>query len=155
MSRWIIRPAAESDTKAAARLCVQVNPLRESGESGSVGFWERFFLGALHSEDAALIVAEARSQIIGFAYAEIEHSSDDCVKGPYASFDLLGVDPLWRKKGIARALIDAVENWSRSKGMSVIQLAVAESNLSAFKLYESLGYRTVMRKMQRKLQESP
>jgi ribosomal protein S18 acetylase RimI-like enzyme len=35
--------------------------------------------------------------------------------------------------------------------MKVIQLAVAESNLSAFKLYEGLGYRTVMRKMQKEL----
>jgi ribosomal protein S18 acetylase RimI-like enzyme len=120
MSSWIVRPAIELDAAGVARLCVEVNPVRESGEQESTGFWERFFLGALGSEDAALIVAEARSQIIGFAYAEIEHSSD-------------------------------VESWAHEKGMKVIQLAVAESNLSAFKLYEGLGYRTVMRKMQKEL----
>jgi len=148
---YTIRKAEESDVKAATALCLEVNPLSQTGEQNSIEFWERFFLDALGSEGAVLIVAEARSQIIGFAYAEIEHSSDDCVKGPYASFDLLGVAPAWRGKGIARALIDTVESWAHEKGMKVIQLAVAESNLSAFKLYEGLGYRTVMRKMQKEL----
>ncbi len=148
---YTIRKAEESDVKAATALCLEVNPLSQTGEQNSIEFLERFFLGALGSEDAALMVAEARSQIVGFAYAEIEHSSDDCVQGPYASFDLLGVDPRWRGKGIAKALIDTVESWAHEKGMKVIQLAVAESNLSALKLYESLGYRTVMRKMQKEL----
>ena len=146
-----IRPAVESDMESIARLCVDVNPVRESGEQQSIGFWEQFFLGALASEDAALLVAEARSQIIGFAYAEIEHSSDDCVEAPYASLELLGVDPRWRGKGIAKALIETVEDWARNKKMKVIQLAVAQENVSALKLYESLGYRTVMRKMQKEL----
>ena len=146
-----IRPAVESDMESIARLCVDVNPVRESGEQQSTGFWEQFFLGALGSEDAALIVAEARSQIIGFAYAVIEHSPDDCIEVPYASFDLVGVDPGWRGRGVAKALIEAVEGWACGKAMKIIQLAVAEANASALNLYEKLGYRTVMRKMQKKL----
>lgn len=66
---YTIRKAEESDVKAATALCLEVNPLSQTGEQNSIEFWERFFLGALGSEDAALMVAEARSQIVGFSYA--------------------------------------------------------------------------------------
>lgn len=152
---YIIRPAGEDDVKAVARLCEDVNPFAYTGESSAVEFYERLFSDALKNEDALLIVAQAESTIVGFAYVVIERTSDDCIRAPYANLDMIGVKRAYRGRGIAKVLIEEAQFWAHKKGMRVIQLAVAEDNQAALGLYSSLGYRTVMRKMQKKLQETP
>lgn len=146
-----IRKAEEADIEAVSGLCLEVNPFSETGEQNPVDYWRSFFLGCLHNDETALLVAETRSKIVGFAYAVIENSPDDCVRTPYVSFDLLGVHESFRGLGIASSLAEAVESWARLQGVGVIQLAVAEANTTAFALYQRLGYSTVMRKMQKKL----
>lgn len=148
---YTIRRAVQADVRGAASLCVEVNPLQSTGELQSDEYYERFFSGALKSEEALLLAAESEGRIVGFAYAVIENSPDDCAEAPYVSFDLLGVASGHRGKGIAGALAEGVESWSQSRGIKLIQLAVGEANTSALALYERLGYRTVMRKMQKSL----
>lgn len=50
------------------------------------------------------------------------------------------VAPEERKKGIGRALIDAVINWAKENDFSEILLDVADENLAAIRLYESKGF---------------
>lgn len=147
----MIREAKQKDIEQITLLCIQTAPFEGTGEPGEVEFYNKLFTESISHDERLILVAESDSVIAGFAYAEIEHSSDDCVEAPYASLELLGVDPRWRGKGIAKALIETVEDWARNKKMKAIQLAVAQENVSALKLYESLGYRTVMRKMQKEL----
>jgi GNAT superfamily N-acetyltransferase len=56
-----------------------------------------------------------------------------------------------RKRGIGRALMDAAAAWARERNCSAIELNVFEFNASARRLYESLGYRTQSRMLQREL----
>ncbi|TKJ40538.1 hypothetical protein CEE36_09620 [candidate division TA06 bacterium B3_TA06] len=146
-----IRPAVESDIETITSLCLEVAPFEGTGEPGEVEFYNKLFAESINNEEKLLLVAEADSQIAGFAYAEIEHTPDDCTPAPYISLDMIGVSQSHRGQGIARAIMKEVESWACKKGMKVIQLAVAEENVSALKLYEGLGYRTVMRKMQKEL----
>jgi ribosomal protein S18 acetylase RimI-like enzyme len=50
------------------------------------------------------------------------------------------VAPEARRKGIARALIDAVETWARAAGFATIGLGVTTTNDAAIELYEDVGY---------------
>ena len=50
------------------------------------------------------------------------------------------VAPEERKKGIGRALIDAVINWAKENDFGEILLDVADENLAAIRLYESNGF---------------
>lgn len=46
-----------------------------------------------------------------------------------------------RRRGVARALIAAAEDWMRQQGMSRVELSVAMRNPDAQALYAGLGYR--------------
>jgi len=151
MSRWVLRPAERSDVEVITKLCIETAPFEGTGEPGEAEFYNELFSESLGNEESLLLVAESYSEIAGFACAVIEHTSDDCAPAPYASLDMVGVRQSYRGQGIARALMEKAQSWAKERGMKVIQLAVGESHTPAIKLYESLGYKTVMRKMQRKL----
>jgi ribosomal protein S18 acetylase RimI-like enzyme len=52
----------------------------------------------------------------------------------------LFVEEAHRKKGVAKSLISAAENFARKTGAVRIILATQTSNTAAQSLYESLGY---------------
>lgn len=52
----------------------------------------------------------------------------------------LGVLPQWRRKGIARELLETCE---QQMDMPLVKLTVRRNNLSALKLYEEMGYQQV------------
>mgnify|MGYP001121680825 CR=1 FL=1 len=147
----MIREAKQKDIEQITLLCIQTAPFEGTGEPGEVEFYNKLFTESISHDERLILVAESDSVIAGFAYAEIEHTPDDCTPAPYVSLDMIGVNQSHRGQGIARAIMSKVESWAREKGMNVIQLAVGESNVPAIRLYESLGYQTVMRKMQKEL----
>jgi ribosomal protein S18 acetylase RimI-like enzyme len=147
----MIRIAQEKDIEQVTTLCIETAPFEGTGEPGEEEFYNKLFTGSINNGEKLLLVAEADSQIAGFAYAEVQHQPDDCTSAPYVSLDMIGVSESHRGKGIARALMSEVESWVRDKRINIIQLAVAEDNQAAIKLNQSLGYRTVMRKMQKHL----
>ncbi len=57
-----------------------------------------------------------------------------------ARFYSLAVDPGSRDLGIGRQLMQSGEQLAKSRGCTVLQLEVAESNLKARKLYVGLGF---------------
>lgn len=52
----------------------------------------------------------------------------------------LGIVPEARRQGFGRALMEAVHEQARSRGIEEISLEVIEGNDAAFRLYENLGY---------------
>lgn len=52
----------------------------------------------------------------------------------------VAVSSAYRGKGIARRLMDRAEREARSRGCTRMRLEVRMDNVSAIKLYESLGY---------------
>ena len=50
------------------------------------------------------------------------------------------VSPGFRRKGLAKALIEVGEEWTRSQGLDKIGLAVGACNEAAIGLYRSLGF---------------
>ncbi len=55
----------------------------------------------------------------------------------------IAVAPEWRRKGLATAAIDDLENYARQKTLVEIYFEVRESNLPAQMLYKKLGYSAV------------
>ena len=50
------------------------------------------------------------------------------------------VSPEWRGRGLARALIRFGEEWTASKGLRTMAMAVSAVNERAVRLYRSMGY---------------
>jgi ribosomal protein S18 acetylase RimI-like enzyme len=58
----------------------------------------------------------------------------------HAHVFLLYVKPQYRRRGIARALMQVAEDWARRQGDRQIGLQVFANNRPAVNLYERLGY---------------
>lgn len=54
----------------------------------------------------------------------------------------IGLDPLWRGRGVGRALLQWSAELARREGLARVTLAVASDNPRAFALYRRLGFRT-------------
>lgn len=49
----------------------------------------------------------------------------------------------WRRRGVGRALMQAVEAWARDSDLGLIYLETAQDNLVAQRFYQVLGYEKV------------
>lgn len=91
-------------------------------------------------DSAGIFVAEieATGAVAGVAYVDTEN--DYFTKEAHAHLEILSVAEAAEGRGVGRALLTAVEEWSRSKGYRFITLNVFEGNAHARKVYERAGY---------------
>jgi ribosomal protein S18 acetylase RimI-like enzyme len=115
-----------------------------------------YILGLIQDEQVALLVAEARGQIVGFVHAFLSETPPIPIlvlRRP-ATISDLAVRKDLRRLGIGRRLMEAVEQWAVARGASEIDLNVYEFNRAATAFYESLGYRTLSYRMEKPLREA-
>jgi ribosomal protein S18 acetylase RimI-like enzyme len=91
-----------------------------------------------------ILIAKMDNDAIGFACAWIDEDDDpllrdDARRHAYVS-DIFVADA-WRRKGVARLLLQAVEMEMRQRGCERIRICTKATNLSALKCYEATGYR--------------
>ena len=60
--------------------------------------------------------------------------------------DTVAVHYLFRRKGIARRLVQFAEDYARKYNKKYLSLWVARDNMPAMKLYKDLGFNTVLKK---------
>ena len=127
-----LRPARAVDAARIAEL---------SGVLGYPGDAEALAarLARLLARDGELVlVAEDRSAgILGWAYAEERES----VEAP-ARCELLGlvVDAGARRRGVARRLVAAVEQWAAGRGLPRVVVRSNVSRPESHPFYEGIGY---------------
>ena len=99
-------------------------------------------LEALHGriEHAAILVAELSpgGERAGYVLATTKH--DYFTRAAHAHVEVIAVTPEAEGRGVARALMDAIEEWARRRGYSHVTLNVFGRNARAKALYDSLGY---------------
>jgi ribosomal-protein-alanine N-acetyltransferase len=84
------------------------------------------------------VVATLDNQIIGYGGAAIA--------GDVADIHTLTVLPRFRRQGIATEMLQQLENWATSQGISTFMLEMREGNLEAQPLYEKYGYSVISRR---------
>jgi aminoglycoside 6'-N-acetyltransferase I len=97
--------------------------------------------------DAINFIARADDhRPIGFAEAGLRH---DYVNGtessPVAFLEGIFVDPAFRRTGVARQLVDAVENWARQQGCSEFASDTGIANVASQELHNALGFTETQR----------
>ena len=65
----------------------------------------------------------------------------------YAYVNTLAIGREHRRQGVGRMLMELVREWALGQEISDIELNVFDFNRAAVALYESLGYRTMSRRM--------
>lgn len=145
-----IRPATKNDLSVLLQfeqgIIEAERPFNSTLNDGEIHFYDLQKL--MESEKAQVVVAEVDNEIIGSGYAVIKQEIDWFVK--HTQFSYLGfmyVRPAHRGKGVNKAIIERLIEWSWGKGVHEIRLQVLDGNFVAKKAYQKLGFKGHMLEM--------
>ncbi|KGE19480.1 GNAT family N-acetyltransferase [Paenibacillus wynnii] len=79
-----------------------------------------------------IVVAEEEGEIVGALIGTIEQN--------HGCYFRIAVHPDYRRRGIGRSLVTAMENRFQARKVKGIFVAVDEHNAAALPLYEAMGY---------------
>jgi GNAT superfamily N-acetyltransferase len=104
------------------------------------------------TDGVRLLVAESGRGPVGCVRFELQ----DFGRGgrrrrPRLYVNLLVVAPKWQAHGVGSLLLEHVHAFARAHGAEAVELDVHEFNGPARRLYERMGYQTVMRRMKLRL----
>lgn len=135
--------AAARDLPALAQLmqaCVaggaSINFVLPFTQDDSEAWWRRVVLPAMEAGERRLLVTRSGGRIVGSVQLALapqpnQHHRADITK--------LLVDPVARRRGIARALMQRVEEVAQEEGRTLLTLDTVAGS-AAEQLYLSLGY---------------
>lgn len=130
-----IRKASQADASAAAKLACQLWP------DNVVAEMTEEFKELLDKEDAAVFLAEAEGEAIGFAQCQLRR---DYVEGtgssPVGYLEGIFVREEYRRRGIAKELLEACEAWAGDFGCSEFASDCELTNYESFRFHLALGF---------------
>ena len=99
----------------------------------------------LTSPDAEFFVAhDAQEQALGYVLQRYRHSM--WANGKEATIEDLFVDPVFRKQGTGKALIEFALARAVSEGCTSVCLDTNEFNLASTRIYTALGFNAVSKR---------
>lgn len=140
----VVRPDEYTEAgEATARAFVEFAPPQDPE-------WQWYLtsiadIGA-RSQRTAVLVALVDGRIAGTATVELDRhiQDDDEWRAPIAADEahlrMLGVDPLYRRRGVGRALTEATIALAQQRGRSRVTLETIPEMQGALHLYESMGF---------------
>jgi GNAT superfamily N-acetyltransferase len=108
----------------------------------AVGYADAMFR-TVAERDGVILVARMAEQPIGFGCVVPADDLDPTLRQEArarATVDYLFVARPWRRTGVGRRLLAALEHAMRERGHTCIRLRVKATNLGARQLYEVAGY---------------
>jgi GNAT superfamily N-acetyltransferase len=120
---WGLRSALWPDSPAVE---IREDPALYGGDEEVVFVWEK--------PDGALG---------GFAEGSIRRYADGCSTSPVGFLEAWYVVPGLRRRGVGRQLVEAVEDWVRSKGCTEMGSDTELGNALSRSIHTSVGYREV------------
>jgi len=94
----------------------------------------------LEDDDALTLLAREVDTRLGYATAKIETPPPIFEQECTCRIDELYVAPDHRRRGVATALLEAVEDWATAQDCARLTLVVAADNDPAITLYERSGF---------------
>jgi GNAT superfamily N-acetyltransferase len=89
---------------------------------------------AIGGERSAVLVAEHRGELLGFATVYLELNSVRF--GLRCWLEDLAVSPEHRSQGTGKALLDAAKDWARERGATHLELDSGDARKDAHRFYE-------------------
>ncbi len=131
--------------RAAAAPSWRIRPLQEADLPGVVRIERRAF--SLPWPRSAFDMALRVAGVDGLVVVDDEERPRGYLIAAYAAAQMLvanlAVDPDWRRRGLARALLERALAEARGRGVRLCRLEVRRSNRAAIRLYEQAGFRAI------------
>lgn len=105
----------------------------------------------LRDADAATFVSASENMLVGFCTARIGAAPPIHAETARAEITDLGVREEQRRRGVGRALVDAVLAWVRERGVARVEIRVATTNEEGQAFWRSQGFGPFMDVLHRRL----
>jgi len=155
-----IRPANDRDIEALCEMYYDFHEFHVCGvpthlrSLGDRERWDRSYLrGALgkiiKGDDSEIFVAEVAGKLAGLIEVYVRQDADEAtlVRHKYAELQSLMVLVPFRRNGIGVRLVEVARRWARERGATEMRLGVWEFNAVAREFYETVGFKTLKRRM--------
>ncbi len=117
--------------------------LIDDPEAGYAWWFEK----ELRNRRAMIWCAKQDGKVVGYAYARLEERDWNALLDEHGALHDILVDPAARGQGIGRRLLLAVLAELKQRGALRVVLHTATQNVSAHKLFASVGFRQTMLEM--------
>jgi aminoglycoside 6'-N-acetyltransferase I len=97
------------------------------------------------AEEQVFFAERPEGGLCGFLEAAIRSRADGCESTPVGYIEGWYVDPDARRQGVGRALVEAAEDWARSKGCRQMASDAELWNDLSHQAHGALGYRETAR----------
>jgi GNAT superfamily N-acetyltransferase len=155
MQDLVVRPATAEDLGTLDRFQQGVVDAERRFDAtikqGPVSYYD--IPRMLESDEIHFVVAEVERRAVGCGFARIEAAKHYLRHAQHAYLGLMYVDPAYRGQSVISAIIDALKQWSRSRGICEARLEVYGDNAAAIKAYEKAGFRPLAIEMRLGLKE--
>ncbi|MUH37685.1 GNAT family N-acetyltransferase [Zobellia amurskyensis] len=143
MSEFITRSALLSDLNTLLEfeqgIIAFERPYDPTLKEDPISYYD---LGELiTSDDAEVVVIENEGQLVASGYAKIRKAKPYLNHETYSYLGFMYTDANFRGQGLNKKVVEALRNWSKSKGVSEIRLTVYNDNVGAIRAYEKVGFK--------------
>lgn len=156
MDDLIVRPARREDLGAVARLAGELVRMHHAFDARRFFLPEKveegyaWWLGReMERDEVVLMVAARGDAVVGYTYARIEERDWNQLLDAHGALHDLWVEPAERRRGVARALVEATVAALEAKGAPRVVLHTAAGNEAAAAFFATLGFRRTMVEMTR------
>ncbi len=156
-----VRPVTPQDKDALARLWQALvdyhaqldERLPRAIDGAAARYAERLVRRVQRGASAQAYVAEVAGQVVGYVLGSVLELHPDLFEQRRAGFiaDLF-VLPAYRRRGIARRLVRALNAWFVERGVRVVEWHVAAANAEGLRFWRALGGRPIMVQMRAPLE---
>jgi len=122
-----------------------IRPYHPSDETAVIALWQRCGLTRPWNNPKLDIERKLQVNPELFLVGEINDEIVASVMGGYEGhrgwINYLAVEPSYRRQGLGRELMEAVEEGIRESGSPKINLQIRTGNTAAIEFYQSIGYK--------------
>jgi len=148
MEQSIIRPARVWDLDEIMRLYEQLLTLHErldprlALDQDGIAALREHLRNVLDSDHERVLVAEAPDGVglVGFVIGRLAQNPPVFRQPYYGYITDICVDERWRRRGIGRALFEALRQWFREQGLRTMQVNVAACNPVSQAFWRAMGF---------------
>jgi len=111
-----------------------------------------WFRERLDKRTTAAWIAEAEGRPVGYVLTFFHERGENAFRRPrrWCEIDQIAVDPVWRRRGVGRALMAAALAEAGSRGMQNIELFSWAFNTDAHAMFQRLGFEPRMLRFERR-----
>jgi ribosomal protein S18 acetylase RimI-like enzyme len=154
-----IRQATPQDYDALCTIYEEINDLHRQQlpdrfqQPDGPSREREFLLGRIADPNVGFFVADKAGELLGLVQATIQDTPAIPTLRPrrYAYINEIVVKAPYRDQRLGRLLMTTIENWITAQGITSIELGVYEFNTHAIHFYEALGYKTLHRRLSKRV----